>query len=65
MDEIYSIRPEERKPFAVTPEFTKVFNALGELDFWWFDAEKAAALKAAGVRDGHVLSITKKNGGGG
>jgi hypothetical protein len=22
-------------------------------------------LKAAGVRDGHVLSITKKNGGGG
>ena len=32
MDEIYSIRPEERKPFAVTPEFIKVFNALGELD---------------------------------
>lgn len=23
--------------------------ALGNLDFWWFDAEKAAALKAAGV----------------
>ena len=32
MDEIYNIRPEERKPFAVTPEFIKVFNALGELD---------------------------------
>ncbi len=24
-----------------------------------------ATLKAAGVRDGHTLSITKKNGGGG
>jgi microcin C transport system substrate-binding protein len=23
--------------------------ALGELDFWWFDADKAAALKAAGA----------------
>lgn len=23
--------------------------ALGELDFWWYDAEKAAALKAAGA----------------
>ena len=23
--------------------------ALGEMDFWWFNAEKAAKLKAAGV----------------
>ena len=23
--------------------------ALGELDFWWFNADKAAALKAAGA----------------
>lgn len=28
MDEIYNIRPEERKPFAVTPEFINVFKAL-------------------------------------
>jgi len=27
MDEIYNIRPEERKPFAVTPEFIKVYKA--------------------------------------
>jgi microcin C transport system substrate-binding protein len=26
------------------PPFTR-----GELDFWWFDADKAAKLKAAGV----------------
>ena len=23
--------------------------ALGELDFWWYDAKKAAALKSAGA----------------
>jgi microcin C transport system substrate-binding protein len=23
--------------------------ALGQLDFWWFNAEKAAALRAAGA----------------
>lgn len=31
-------RPEEQPPFA-----------LGSLDFWWYDAEKAEALKAAGA----------------
>ncbi len=30
--------PEELPPYA-----------LGELDFWWYDAEKAAALKASGA----------------
>ena len=32
MDEIYSIRPDDCKPFSVTPEFMQVFNANGELD---------------------------------
>ena len=27
--------------------------------------DPSLTLQAAGVRDGHVLSITKKNGGGG
>lgn len=31
-------RPEELPPYA-----------LGEMDFWWFDAERADALRAAGV----------------
>ena len=43
MDEIYNIRPEERKPFAVTPEFIKVFNALGELDPIGIKRQKMAA----------------------
>ena len=30
--------PDEQPPFA-----------LGSLDFWWFDAEKAEALKASGA----------------
>ena len=33
-------RPETLPPYA-----------LGELDFWWYNAEKAAKLKAAGVLD--------------
>lgn len=32
MDEIYDVRPEDCKPFSVTPEFMQVFNANGELD---------------------------------
>lgn len=44
MDEIYSIRPEERKPFAVTPELSRYLMALGELDSYRDkETEKAAA----------------------
>lgn len=32
------------RPDPVTPPFS-----TGELDFWWFDADKAAALRAAGA----------------
>ena len=63
MDEIYAIRPEERRPFAVTPEFIQVFNALGELDAYRDEKKNKAsdAANAAEKQDADT-SDKKENG---
>ena len=52
-----SLPPRDRPNVS---EFEMVDGTLGTTPL-----DPNATLKAAGVRDGHVLSITKKNGGGG
>ena len=52
-----SLPPRDRPNVA---DFEMVDGALGTAAL-----DVNLTLKAAGVRDGHVLSITKKNGGGG
>lgn len=52
-----SLPPRDRPQVT---DFEMVDGGLGALPL-----DPSLTLKAAGVRDGHVLSITKKNGGGG